>query len=119
MNSTLIEYKGYLAELELDIDDNIIVGRVINTAEIISFHGQTIDEAKQSFHDVLDSYLKTCDEESIEPSRPYSGKFNLRINPILHKEISNCAAQERKSLNEKIVEILSNYLNVNHQRISH
>ncbi|MBS0358799.1 MAG: type II toxin-antitoxin system HicB family antitoxin [Proteobacteria bacterium] len=60
-----MEYKNYLAELTLDIEDNIIVGRVINTAGIISFHGETVREAKAAFHNVLDIYLTTCKEENI------------------------------------------------------
>jgi predicted HicB family RNase H-like nuclease len=110
MNNKLIEYKGYLADLVIDIEDNIIVGRVINTTEIISFHGATIHEAKQSFCDVLNTYLKECEQKGIQPTRPYSGRFNLRINPELHKEISDCAAKDGKSLNDKIIEVLTNYL---------
>ncbi|HNU92863.1 MAG TPA: type II toxin-antitoxin system HicB family antitoxin, partial [Spirochaetota bacterium] len=27
-----------------------------------------------------------CKEEGVEPEKPYSGKFNLRISPELHRE---------------------------------
>lgn len=61
-NKNIIAYKNYLAELELDTDDNIIVGRIINAVDIISFHGNTVEEAKKAFYDVLDTYLATCKE---------------------------------------------------------
>lgn len=102
----VIEYKGYFAELSLDIDDDIIVGRVINTADIISFHGDTIEEAKLAFHDVLDTYVESCEQEGIEPARPYSGKFNLRTTPELHKELSKQAKQKGMSLNEFVTSLL-------------
>ncbi len=100
MKKDLIEYKGYLAELSFDIEDDIIVGKVINTADFISFHGITLIEAKKAFHDVLDSYLDACECNEIEPSRPYSGKFNLRIAPALHRALTVEAHKANKSLNE-------------------
>lgn len=102
----ILKYKDYIAELSLDLEDDIIIGRVINTAEIISFHGKTLKEAKRAFHDVLDTYLKVAEEEGIEPSRPYSGKFNLRINPQLHRSLSIQAKLHSKSLNEYTEELL-------------
>lgn len=104
--SNIIEYKNYLAELELDAKDNIIVGRVINTADIISFHGKTVKEAKAAFHDVLDTYLVTCKEEGIDPSLPCSGKFSLRVKPALHKKLRDYARLENQSLNEFIISLL-------------
>ncbi len=102
----MIEYKNYLAELTLDTDDNIIVGRVVNTADIISFHGSSVEEAKSAFHDVLDTYLTTCKEENIEPSLPCSGKFSLRVNPALHRKLRDYARLGNMSLNEYIISLL-------------
>jgi predicted HicB family RNase H-like nuclease len=112
--NNILEYRGYIAELSFDMDDNIIVGRVINTTDTISFHGQCLEEVKQAFHDVLDAYLDACDSENIEPSRPYSGKFNLRIDPQLHKELSTHAALEGKSLNELVTSLLETAIHHNH-----
>ena len=104
--NNIIEYKGYLAELVPDIEDNIIVGRVINTADTISFHGKTIKEAKLAFHDVLDTYLSTCQEENIEPSLPCSGRFSLRVSPNLHQELRHFTKIKHQSLNDFIVGLL-------------
>lgn len=104
--NNIIEYKGYSAELTLDVEDDIIVGRVINTADTISFHGKTIEEAKSAFHDVLDTYLSTCQEENIEPSLPCSGRFSLRVSPILHKNLRHYAKLKHQSLNDFIVGLL-------------
>lgn len=100
MKKDILDYKEYAAELYLDTQDKIIVGQVINTADIISFHGETIKEAEQAFHDVLDSYLEVCEQENVEPSKPYSGKFNLRIPSNLHRNLSINAIKSNMSLNE-------------------
>lgn len=104
--NNIIEYKGYLAEMTLDIEDDIIIGRVINAADIISFHGKTVEDAKSAFYDVLDSYLSACHEENIEPSLPCSGKFSLRVSPSLHKKLRYYAKVKHQSLNDFIVTLL-------------
>lgn len=101
-----IEYKNYIAELLLDTQDNIIVGQVINTADNITFHGETIEEAKVAFHDVLDTYLAACKEENIEPTVPCSGKFSLRVPADLHRKLRDYARIQRLSLNELIINLL-------------
>ncbi len=101
-----ITYKGYITTLETDIDDGILVGRVINTRDIIGFHGQTISEAIESFHAAIDEYLEDCQQRGIDPNKPYSGKFNLRLPPALHGEIASAAAKSGKSLNQWVMEKL-------------
>jgi len=103
----IIEYKNYLAQLTLDTEENIIVGRVINTSDTISFHGKTVSEAKRAFHDVLDVYLSTCTEEGIEPSAPTSGRFSLRVAPPLHRKLRDHARLANMSLNEFVVGLLT------------
>ncbi len=101
-----VTYKGYVATIEPDLEDGILVGRVINTHDIIAFHGQTISETIQSFHAVIDEYLEDCRERGIDPNKPYSGKFNLRLTPDLHSRISAAAARSGKSLNQWVTEKL-------------
>jgi len=105
-SSNVLEYKKYIAELYFDLEDDIIIGRVTNTKDIISFHADNISEIKQAFHDVIDTYLEACEKEGIIASKPYSGKFNLRVNPDLHRELSIEAAQDGISLNDLIQELL-------------
>ena len=52
-----LTYKGYIAKIDADLDDGILVGRVINTRDIIGFHGETISEVTESFHAVVEEYL--------------------------------------------------------------
>ena len=54
----------------------------------------------------LDDYLAFCEEQGDKPEKPYSGKFNLRIHPELHKQLALEAANQGKSLNSCVEEIL-------------
>ena len=102
----MLTYKGYIASIDADLDDGILVGRVINTHDIIGFHGETVSEATESFHAVIDEYLEDCRQRGKDPNKPYSGKFNLRLSPQLHSEIAAAAAKTGKSLNQWVVDEL-------------
>ena len=102
----MITYKGYIASIDADLDDGILVGRIINTRDIIGFHGETVSETTESFHAVIDEYLEDCRKKGKDPNKPYSGKFNLRLSPQLHSEIAAAAAKTGKSLNQWVVDEL-------------
>jgi len=99
-----VSYKGYIARIEPDLDDGILTGRVINTRDIIGFHGETISEAIKSFHGAIDEYLEDCKQRDVDPNKPYSGKFNLRLSPQLHSEIASAAEKAGKSLNKWVID---------------
>jgi predicted HicB family RNase H-like nuclease len=101
-----ISYKNYIAHIEPDLEDGLLVGRVINTRDIIGFHGDTISEAIESFHAVIEEYLEDCKEKDIAPNKPYYGRFNLRVPPLLHSEVAAAAASAGKSLNQWVIETL-------------
>ena len=101
-----VTYKGYMASIEPDLDDGILVGRVINTRDIIGFHGETISQAVESFHAAIEEYLEDCRQSGIDPNKPYSGRFNLRLPPQLHSEIASTAARSGKSLNQWVIDKL-------------
>jgi len=101
-----VTYKNYIAQIEPDLEDGILVGRVMNTLDIIAFHGNTIAEAIQSFHTVIEEYLEDCRKRGINPNKPYSGRFNLRVPPHLHSEVAAAAVRTGKSLNQWVIEVL-------------
>jgi predicted HicB family RNase H-like nuclease len=108
--SNILEYKKYIAVLNFSAEDDAVVGRVVNSNAIIGFHGNHLAELKRAFEDVIDAYLEACEESNIEPEKPYSGKFILRIPTQLHKALSIKAAQEGESLNSLTVALLESGL---------
>jgi predicted HicB family RNase H-like nuclease len=108
MNNEILEYKDYIAQLHFDWKDNILVGRVINTREIISFHADSVSEIKQEFYDTIEDYIKICQKAGITVSKPYSGRINLRLDPTTHSKIAAQAAQHHLSLNSFAAQVLKN-----------
>lgn len=101
-----LSYKGYIALIEPDFDDGLLVGRVVNTRDLIGFHGETIAQAIESFHAAIEEYIQDCRQRGKEPNKPYSGKFNLRLTPQLHGEIASAATKAGKSLNQWVIDTL-------------
>jgi predicted HicB family RNase H-like nuclease len=73
-----MKYKGYTGTIEPDEDAKVLFGRVVGLRDVITFHGDTMPELIQAFHDSVDDYLAFCAERGESPEKPYSGQFVLR-----------------------------------------
>ena len=112
----MMEYKGYSAKVEFDSDANIFHGEVINLRDVITFEGETVKELKQAFQDSVDDYLDFCAQRGEAPEKPYSGKFVIRVEPELHKNITIEARKAGKSLNVWICDAIYKALKDNTQQ---
>ena len=95
----MMEYKGYMGAVEYDDEAKIFHGDVINTKDVITFQGTTVKQIEKAFRDSIDDYIAWCAEEGVEPEKPYSGKFNIRLTPELHKTVAIMAKKLRVSIN--------------------
>ena len=102
-----MNYKGYIGNVEYDDEAKIFAGTVINTRTVITFQGTSVEEIEREFHNSVDDYLEWCRQDNVEPEKPYSGKFNVRFVPELHRRAALAAKKLNMSLNgfvEKSVE---------------
>ena len=106
----MLMYKGYIGHVEFDDEADIFHGEVINTRDVITFQGRTVKELKKAFHDSIEDYLDFCKERNEEPEKPFSGKFNLRIDPELHRQVYITARQNKVSLNQWIAEAIRHHI---------
>jgi len=106
----MLIYKGYIGHVEFDDEADIFHGEVINTRDVITFQGATVSEIKKAFHDSVNDYLAFCKERNEEPEKPFSGKFNLRIDPELHRQVYIAAKQHKISLNQWIAEAIKHHI---------
>jgi predicted HicB family RNase H-like nuclease len=95
----MMEYKGYLGTVEYDADAKIFHGDIINTKDVITFQGTTVREIERAFKGSIDDYIAWCEEDGVAPEKPYSGKFNVRLSPELHRQIAVLSKKMRVSLN--------------------
>ena len=94
-----MNYQDHQASVTFDGEADIFHGEVVNTRNVITFQGRSVNELRIAFKDSVDEYLKFCAELGEEPERSYSGKIALRIPSALHRTASSAAHAEGKSQN--------------------
>jgi predicted HicB family RNase H-like nuclease len=95
-----MRYKGYTASMVFDAEDRIIVGRVLDIDDIISFHAESVSGFEASFHAAIDAYLAASRQLGSPAEKPASGKVMLRIAPEVHAAAIKAAARSGTSLNK-------------------
>ncbi len=113
MKSDMMKYNGYRASISYDEDDKIFVGEVFGVSDSLNFHGRSIEELEQAFHDCIDNYLSICAQIGKDPQKEFSGTFNVRTSPELHREASEYAALHNISLNQVVSKAIDFFLGNN------
>lgn len=106
MTNTM-EYHGYVASMIFDAEDNVIVGRVLDVDDIITFHGESVREFERNFHTIVDDYIAACEKLGAPPEKPASGRLMLRVSPTVHAAALKAAARKGVSLNKWAEQALS------------
>jgi predicted HicB family RNase H-like nuclease len=102
----MMEYKGYVGRVELDAEAGLLHGEVVNTRDVITFEGSSVEELRQAFEDSVDDYLEFCRGRGEPPDKPFSGNLSLRMRPELHREVFVRARLANKSLNAWVTSAL-------------
>jgi predicted HicB family RNase H-like nuclease len=102
----MMQYKGYLGELEFDADAGIFHGEVIGTRDVITFQGDSVAALTRAFHESVDDYLAFCAERNEEPDKPFSGQFVTRLTPEVHRLVNLAATASGVSLNSWVADQL-------------
>ena len=109
----MMEYKGYVAAVEYDDSVDILHGSVINSGSypIATFEATDVQGLKREFRLSVDEYLTSCDEDGVEPRKPFSGNLNLRLGPELHRQVAIAAKRHGVSINSWIKRTLEQSVN--------
>ena len=102
----IMKYKGYIARIEYDEEDRIFVGHLAGIKDIVGFHGSTVNELEEAFHEAVDNYLAISEETGRTAQKPYSGNLMLRVSPDIHAAVATAAQVQGKSINKWAAEVL-------------
>jgi predicted HicB family RNase H-like nuclease len=102
----MMRYKEYEANVEFDEDAELFHGEVVNLRDVITFQGRSVSELKKAFAASVTDYLDFCRQRGEEPERPFSGRFVVRTDPLLHKAMFSAARRAGTSLNRWVTEAL-------------
>lgn len=98
--NNLMRYKGYWAKVQYSEEDNCFWGKIEGIRDSITFEGTSVDELRKDFEGAIDDYIEWCKADGVEPQKQYSGSFNIRIDPELHREASLLSKIKDISLNQ-------------------
>jgi predicted HicB family RNase H-like nuclease len=99
-------YKGYEGVVTFDAEAGIFHGEIVNTRDVVTFQGRSVDDLRQALADSVEDYLAFCRERGEEPEKPFSGQFVVRIDPLLHRAAASTARREGLSLNKWVARVL-------------
>lgn len=98
-NTIVLEHKGYIGHIQFDDEADTFHGEVINTRDVITFQGDSVKAIKKAFIESVEDYLAFCAERNEAPEKPFSGRFNLRLEPDIHRDAYLSARKAGMSLN--------------------
>ena len=104
---SVMTYKGQTARIEFDARDNILVGRLVGIADVVSFHADYVVDLRAAFEEAVDDDLDTCYKLGKAPQHPASGKLMLRVPPEVHGAALVAAQAAGTSLNQWAANVLA------------
>ena len=95
----IISYKGYSAQVEIDLDANLLFGRVLDVRTVITFETDRVDGVRAAFEEAIEDYLEFCATRGKEPERPYAGNITLRTSARNHRMFAEASRAAGLSMN--------------------
>ena len=97
---------GQRAVIEYDPDIEMFRGEFVGMNGSADFYAKNIAGLKQEGKASLKVFLQMCAEEGIDPLKPHSGKFVLRLDPGTHHAAVVAAKASGLSLNQWVAKLI-------------
>lgn len=102
----VIEIEGHKAVVSFDPEIGMFRGEFLGLNGGADFYADSVEGLVAEGHTSLKVFLDICREKGMQPFRAFSGRFNVRLDPKVHKEAVTAAAAQNKSLNEWVAEAI-------------
>ena len=109
----ILKYKGYTAKVEYSAEDGVLYGKIEGINDLVNFESENCKSIEAEFQNAVDDYLEMCKALGMEPDKAYSGTFNVRISPTLHKLVALKAIENGETLNGTVEKALQKYVSDN------
>jgi len=77
-------YKGYTAKIIYSDEDECFIGHIVNIDAISGFHGDTDEELRAAFENMVELYIETLEEPENPPQKHFAGRLLSRLRQALH-----------------------------------
>ena len=107
MSDKILSHRNYSGSIEVSLDDGCLHGEILFINDLVSYESETVGGLQTAFEEAVDLYLDKCRRDGLEPDKPCSGTFNVRLSPELHRHASVAAARKGQSLNDFVKDCVS------------
>ena len=77
-------YKDYTAKIIYSDEDECFVGHIVNIDAISGFHGDTDEELRDAFENMVELYIETLEQPENPPQKHFAGRLLSRLRQALH-----------------------------------
>lgn len=105
-----LKYKDYQGSVEFDADRMVLRGKILFVADLVTYEAPSAQGLQDEFEAAVDDYLETCKALGRAPQKPFSGVFNVRIEPDCHKALAQIAADDGRTLNATAAEAIRQFV---------
>ena len=105
--NNLMDFSGYKAIINYDSEIEMFRGEFTNLNGGADFYATNVEDLRIEGAISLKVFIDMCKADNVEPKKSFSGKFNLRLSPRLHEELALAAAVESTSINQWVIDTLS------------
>lgn len=102
MKAGVLKYKDYIGTVEYSAQDGVLFGKIIGIGDLVLYEGSSVEELTKAFNEAVDDYTKTCSLVGKDPEKHYSGSFNVRVNPDIHRMLEIAAETHKTNLNNYV-----------------
>lgn len=52
-----LQYRNYIGDANVDLEKNILTGKVLNVIKLIAYEGETVKELRDAFEKAIDKHI--------------------------------------------------------------
>ncbi|ARU87460.1 type II toxin-antitoxin system HicB family antitoxin [Pseudomonas sp. M30-35] len=119
MTTKTLEYKGFQGSVDFDALSDEMYGKILHINDLVTYTSDSIKGLREEFEESVDDYLETCVQLGLDPEKPLSGSFNVRVGIQLHKELARYAARNGCSINEVVKDAVNCHVNGVRNEVHH
>lgn len=103
-------YKGYLGSVHYNAADEVFHGKIKAIADLVTFEADSAKQLRPGFEQAVDDYLALCATLSKKPDKAFTGSFNVRLGPELHRKAALVSTGRGISLNQLVSQAVSQFV---------
>lgn len=102
MKAGVLKHRDYFGSVDYSDHDDVLFGKIIGINDLVLYEGKSLEELKNAFCEAVDEYIETCSIVGKDPEKHFSGCFNVRINPEIHRMLEIAAETYKTNLNNYV-----------------